>query len=132
MDMTDNKAMSEGFHGIHKDIPADGLYDILHKLGTVGFNAFPFFCATYALIGYGFSAESVFTHPGFHVRQPSAGGKCDKKHTALVSKMNAMSSCAGTLFDGSLDGIVYVPPELHDVGIGGTPQGDKGLKLIFG
>lgn len=43
MDMFDNVAVLECFHGIAQDIAANGLDDVLHKFRTVGFDAFPFF-----------------------------------------------------------------------------------------
>ena len=44
MNMTDDEAMTESLHGIAEDVTADGLNDVLHKLRTVGFDAFPFLC----------------------------------------------------------------------------------------
>ena len=35
VDVSDDKAMGEGTHGIAEDVPADGLNDILNKLRTV-------------------------------------------------------------------------------------------------
>ena len=44
MNVTDYEAVPEGFHGIAEDVAADGLNDVLHKLRTIGFDAFPFLC----------------------------------------------------------------------------------------
>ena len=44
MNMTDDKAVPECFHGIAEDVAADGLNDVLHELWTIGFDAFPFLC----------------------------------------------------------------------------------------
>lgn len=44
MNVTDDEAVPESFHGVAKDVAADGLDDILHELRTVGFDAFPFLC----------------------------------------------------------------------------------------
>lgn len=35
MDMSDDKAVPEGFHGVAEDVPADGLNDIFHKFRPV-------------------------------------------------------------------------------------------------
>ena len=48
VDMSDDEAVPEGFHGVAEDIPADGLNDIFHKFRPVGFDTFPFLCGTYA------------------------------------------------------------------------------------
>ena len=44
MNMTDDEAVPECFHGVTEDVAADGLDDILHELRTVGFDSFPFLC----------------------------------------------------------------------------------------
>ena len=44
MNMTDDEAVPESFHSVTEDVTADCLDDILHKLRTVGFDAFPFLC----------------------------------------------------------------------------------------
>lgn len=44
MNVTDDKAVPESLHGVTEDVAADGLNDVLHKLRTVGFDAFPFLC----------------------------------------------------------------------------------------
>ena len=51
MDMSDDEAVPESFHGVAEDVSADGLHDVLHKLRTVGFDAFPFLCGSNAFIG---------------------------------------------------------------------------------
>ena len=67
MNMTDDEAVPECFHGVTEDVAADGLDDILHELRTVGFDAFPFLCAADSFIGDGFSAILVFSDTGLHV-----------------------------------------------------------------
>ena len=44
MNMTDDEAVPESFHGVTEDVAADGLDDVLHELRTIGFDAFPFLC----------------------------------------------------------------------------------------
>lgn len=46
MNVSDDKAVTESFHGVAEDVSADGLDDVLHKLRTVGFDAFPFLCGS--------------------------------------------------------------------------------------
>ena len=75
MDMTDDKAVPECFHGIAEDIAADRLHDILHEFRTVGFDTFPFLCGTDALIGHGFTAELILSDTGLHIAEHPAGGE---------------------------------------------------------
>lgn len=44
MNVTDDKAVPECFHGAAEDVAADGLNDVLHKLRAIGLDAFPFLC----------------------------------------------------------------------------------------
>lgn len=39
MDVTNDEAVPESFHGIAKNVAADGLDDIFHKFRSVGFDA---------------------------------------------------------------------------------------------
>ena len=41
MNVTDDEAVPESFHGVAEDVAADSLDDVLHELRTVGFDAFP-------------------------------------------------------------------------------------------
>ena len=43
MDMSDDEAVTERFHGVAKDIAADRLNDVFDELWTVGFDSLPFF-----------------------------------------------------------------------------------------
>ena len=72
MNMSYNEALPERLHGVTEDVAADGLNDVLHKLRTVGFDAFPFLCGSDSLIGYGFAAILVFSDTWLHVREQSA------------------------------------------------------------
>ena len=38
MNVTDDEAVLESFHGVAEDVAADGLDDVLHELWTVGFD----------------------------------------------------------------------------------------------
>ena len=72
MNMTDDEAVPESFHSVAKDVAADGLDDILHKLRTIGFDTFPLLCGSNSLIGDEFAAILVFSDTGFHVGQQAA------------------------------------------------------------
>ena len=78
MNMTDDKAVPECFHGIAEDVAADGLNDVLHKLRTVGFDAFPFLCGSNTFISYGFAAELILTNTRLHIGQKATGGELDE------------------------------------------------------
>ena len=72
VNMTDDEAVPECLHGIAEDVAADSLYDVLHELRTVGFDAFPFLCGSDSFIGDGFAAILVFSDTGFHVGEKTA------------------------------------------------------------
>ena len=65
--MTDDEAVSESLHGKAENISADGLNDVLHKLRSVGFDAFPLLCRSNTFVGDGFAAILVFSDTGLHV-----------------------------------------------------------------
>ena len=72
MNMTDDEAVPERFHGVTEDVPADGLDDVLHELRTVGFDTFPLFCRANSFIGYRFAAILVFSDAWLHVGEQAA------------------------------------------------------------
>ena len=72
MNVTDDKAVPECFHGVTEDVATDGLDDVLHELRTVGFDTFPLFCGANSFIGYGFAAILVFFDTGLHVGEQAA------------------------------------------------------------
>ena len=72
MDMTDDKAVPEGFHGVAEDIAADCLDDILNELRTVRFDAFPFLCGSDTFIGNRFAAKLILADTRLHVGEPSS------------------------------------------------------------
>ena len=67
MDMSDDEAMPESFHGVAENVAADCLDDILYELRTVGFDAFPFLRGSNTFIGNGFAAELILTDARLHV-----------------------------------------------------------------
>ena len=75
MNVSNDKAVPESFHGVAEDIPADGLDDVFHEFRPVGFDALPFLCGTYAFIGDRFPTELIDPDPGLDIGQPPAGGK---------------------------------------------------------
>ena len=72
MNVTDDKAVPERFHGVAENVAADGLDDILHEFRSVGFNAFPLLRRANTFIGDGFSAELIDTDAGLHIRESAA------------------------------------------------------------
>ena len=67
MDVADDEAMPESFHGIAEDVTADGLDDILNEFRPVGFDAFPFLCGADAFVGDGLSAKLIDTDSGLYI-----------------------------------------------------------------
>ena len=72
MDVSDDKAVPEGFHSVAEDVSAYSLHDVFHKLWTVGFDAFPFLCGTNTLVCDGFTVKLIFTDTGLHVGEKAA------------------------------------------------------------
>lgn len=67
MDVADDEAMPESFHGIAENVAADGLNYILYEFRSVGFDSFPFLCGADAFVGDGFSAKLIDTDSGLHI-----------------------------------------------------------------
>ena len=59
VNVTDDEAVPERFHSVTENVAADGLDDILHELGILGFDTFPLFCGTDFFIGYRFAVILV-------------------------------------------------------------------------
>ena len=72
MNVTDDKAVPECFHGVTEDVAADSLDDILHELRTIGFDTFPLLCGANSFIGYRFAAILIFSDTGLHVGEQAA------------------------------------------------------------
>ena len=64
-------------HSVAQQISGYSLYNIFYEFRTVGFYAFPFLGGTDALVGDGFTAESVFTNLWLHIAEYSAGRELD-------------------------------------------------------
>ena len=77
MDMAADLLIGKILHSVAQQISGYSLYDILYKLRTVGFYAFPFLGGTDALVGDGFTTESVFTNLWLHIAEYSAGRELD-------------------------------------------------------
>ena len=61
MHMSYDEAVAECLHGVAEDVAGYYLDDVLHELGAIGFDAFPFFCGADAFIGDGFTTKLVLT-----------------------------------------------------------------------
>ena len=82
MDMTADKAVGEVTHGKTEKVSGDCLHDVLYEFRTVAFDSFPFFSGADAFIGYGFTAESIFSDARLNIAKGSTGRKFDEEHTA--------------------------------------------------
>ena len=78
MDVSDDKAVAESFHGVAEDVAADCLDDVFNELWTVGFDAFPFLCGSDTLIGNGFAAKLILADAGLHIGEPATGRELDE------------------------------------------------------
>lgn len=86
MNVTDDEAVPERFHGVTENVAADGLDDILHELWTVGFDTFPLFCGTDSFIGYRFAAILVFSDVGLHVGEHTTWRELYEEHAAFIEE----------------------------------------------
>ena len=73
MDMTADKAVGEVTHGKAEKVSGDCLHDVLYEFRTVAFNSFPFLGGADTFIGYGFTAESIFSNAGLYIAKSSTG-----------------------------------------------------------
>ena len=73
--MGDDLTVPQSLHRVHQNVPGGRLHDVLHELGTVGFDALPFLRATDPFICDGLTAESVLADTGLDVDKVSAGRK---------------------------------------------------------
>lgn len=131
MDVSDYETMPESFHGIAEDIAADGLDDILYKLRSVGFDAFPFLCGANAFISDRFSAELIGSNPGLRICKPASRRKLDEEHATFVKELDAANFSFDLLGDSGFDSAVNVPLECGDHRIRVTPGIHKWLQVFF-
>ena len=82
MDMTTDEAVGEVAHSKTEKVSGDCLHDVLYEFRTVAFDSFPFFSGADAFIGYGFTAESIFSDARLNIAKGSTGRKFDEEHTA--------------------------------------------------
>ena len=114
MDVSDDEAVTESFHGVAEYVSADGLHDILHELWTIGFDTFPFLCGSNTFIGYGFTAELILANARLHIGEKATGGKLDEEHSALVKELDATYFSLDPLGNGCFYSAIDVPPEGGD------------------
>ena len=119
--MSDDETVPECFHGVAEEIPADGQDDIFHKFRSVGFDTLPFLCGSHTFISDGFPAKLIAPDPGLDIGQPSAGGKLDEEHSALIKEADVADFRRNALCDRSFDGTIHIPPEYSDHGTRGAP-----------
>ena len=69
VDMHYDGTAAESLHGIAEDVTGGCLDNVLHELGTVAVDAFPFLCATDTFIGDTGATELVLTDLRFSHRR---------------------------------------------------------------
>ena len=131
MDMTADKAVGEVTHSKTEKISGDCLHNVLNEFRTVAFDSFPFLSGADTFIGYGFTAESIFSDTRLDVAKSSTGRKFDEEHSASAEKFDSIYLCRNLHFDSSLYGIIHISPEGSNIWIGGTPGIHKWLKFIL-
>ena len=73
MYVADDKAMFQRLHGVGKNVPADSLNDVFHKLRTVALNSALFLGSINPHIGDTLAAELVHADTWLNVGKLSAG-----------------------------------------------------------
>lgn len=106
MDMTADKAVGEVTHGKAEKVSGDCLHDVLYEFRTVAFNSFPFLGGADTFIGYGFTAESIFSNAGLYIAKSSTGREIDKEHSASAEEFDSIYLCRNIHFYSSLYGII--------------------------
>ena len=131
MDVAHNGTAPEGLHGIAKNIPGRSLDDIFHELGPITFQPLPLLGGSDAFIGHGFPTELILPDPGLHVGKPPPTGEFDEQHAALTEEPEIVDLDGDPLFDGGFHSLIHLPPEIHDVGIGGPSGLDQRSQFFF-
>ena len=104
---------------------------VLNKLGAIALDPLPLLCAADALIGDAGAAEPVCADLRLHIGEASAGGQCDKQHSASAGEGDSVRSDGNLSGHGFHDGAVYRLPELYDLRIGLPPGRDQRQKLVL-
>ena len=120
--MTADKAVGEVTHSKTEKIAGDCLHNVLNEFRAVAFDTFPFLSGSDTFIGYGFTAESIFSDTRLDVVKSSTGRKLDEEHPTSTEKFDSVYLCRNLHFDSSLHGIIYIPPEGSNIWIRGTPR----------
>ena len=131
MDMTTDEAVGEVTHSKTEKVSGDCLHNVLYEFRAVAFDSFPFFSGADAFIGYGFTAESIFSDTRFDVAKSSTGRKLDEEYPTSTEEFDSVYLCRNLHFYSSLYGIIHIPPEGSNIWIGGTPGINKWLKFIL-
>ena len=148
MNVPDDKAIPQSFHGVAENIAADGLDNVLYKFQTVGFGAFLFLCGTYAFIGYGFSAELILPLETFaedelqviqskEMRRPKRQKLCDKVCELWEKLEEKLNSEEKELFNELLDAVAdenyrrNTEMRTGTCHIIGTQRHEIGISLLF-
>lgn len=75
MDVPYDKAVGESSDGMHQNIPADCLDDILNKFWTIRFYTFPFLSGADSFIGDRLATELVFADTRLYIAKSSTGSR---------------------------------------------------------
>ena len=90
MDMTTNKAVGEVTHSKTEKISGDCLHNVLNEFRTVAFDSFPFLSGADTFIGYGFTAESIFSDTRLDVAKSSTRRKFDEEYPTSTEEFDSV------------------------------------------
>ena len=129
--MTTNKAVGEVTHSKTEKISGDCLHNVLNEFRTVAFDSFPFLSGADTFIGYGFTAESIFSDTRLDVAKSSTRRKFDEEYPTSTEEFDSVYLCRNIHFYSSLYGVIHIPPESCNIWIGSTPGVNQWLQFIF-
>ena len=130
VDVTDDRVAGECTHGVSKNVPADRLHDVLHKLRTIGFNPVPFLACVKALVQDRLPAELVAADLRFHVGKSSAGGKFYKQHSGFPVDGDAADGSRSVVPHSFFHGGIDLPPIADDLPITLPPEIHQRLQRV--
>lgn len=131
MEMATDKAVGKITHGKTEKVSGDCLHDVLYEFRTVTFDSFPFLGGADTFIGYGFTAESIFSDARLYIAKNSIGRKLDEEHSASAEEFDSIYRCRNLHFDSSFNSIIDIPPESCNIRIGSAPGVNQWLQFVF-
>lgn len=110
VDVTDDEALTQGLHGVGKDVPTDSLHDVFGELRTIRLDPGPLLFGVNSHVSDRLATEFVLPDLGFHVGELSAGGKGDEEHPVSHYELDVADLGRDAQLDRGLYCIIDLPP----------------------